>query len=317
MDSRSGQAPEAVMMVKPVSFGFNEQTAGTNAFQQNDPFAQAIEIQDQALKEFNVFVQKLKDKKLEVVVFDDTPEPHKPDSIFPNNWISFHDNGTVVLYPMQAANRRLERRGEFLITLQKDHNFDVRQILDFTRHEEDNKFLEGTGSIVFDYVNKIAYANRSPRTDIELLEELAETIGYKLIKFEAVDKNGQPIYHTNVIMCIGEKFAVICSDCLPVEKEKEIVLSSLKNSGHEVIELSLEQLSSFAGNMMEVKNKEGKNFLILSETAYNSLNSDQIQRLSKYAELLPIKINTIEKYGGGSVRCMLAGIFLPRLFNEQ
>ncbi|CAN5439419.1 arginine deiminase-related protein [soil metagenome] len=313
MTSQFGQAPNAVMMVKPVSFGFNEQTAGSNAFQQNDPMLKAMEIQEQALEEFNNFVQKLKDKNLEVIVFDDTPEPHKPDSIFPNNWISFHENGTVVLYPMQAANRRLERRSEFLITMQKDHDFDVRQILDFTHHEEDDKFLEGTGSIVFDYKNKIAYANSSPRTDMELLEDLTDTLGYTFIKFEAVDKKGQPIYHTNVIMCIGEKFAVICADCLPSDKEREMVLSSLKNSGHEVVEISFDQLLSFSGNMMEVKNKEGKSFLVLSQTAYNSLHDEQIQRLSKYAELLPIKINTIEKYGGGSVRCMLAGIFLPKL----
>jgi hypothetical protein len=316
MQNLPNQAPEAVMMIKPVKFGYNEQTAGTNSFQQSDNSINPLEIQNKALEEFNIFVGTLRDKNIEVIVFEDTEEPHKPDSIFPNNWISCHHDGTVILYPMHAANRRLERRGEFLIDLQKEYHFDIRQILDFTKHEDNDKYLEGTGSIVFDYVHKVAYANISPRTNLELLNEVTETIGYRLFTFDAVDKNGNPIYHTNVVMCVGEKFAVVCTSCIPADEEKKLLLESLQESGHEVIDISYKQLVQFAGNMMEVKNQVGEKYLIMSSRAHNSLDHQQIKRLEKYATLLPIKIETIEKYGGGSVRCMLAGIFLQRLQKE-
>ncbi|MDQ3394030.1 MAG: arginine deiminase-related protein [Bacteroidota bacterium] len=312
MQNLVNQAPDTVMMIRPVLFGFNEQTASTNSFQQKDAHI-SQEVQENALKEFNGFVARLRDENIEVVVFDDTLEPHKPDSIFPNNWISFHHDGTVVLYPMHAANRRFERRGEFLISLQKDHNFDLKQILDFSKHEDNNQFLEGTGSIVFDYINKIAYANQSPRTDIELLEQLTEAIDYSLVKFNALDKNENSIYHTNVVMCIGEKFAVICTSCIPTEEEKNLVLDSLQATGHEIIDISYVQLVQFAGNMMEVKNKDGKSYVAMSSRAFNSLSTEQRMKIEKYANPLPIDIGTIEKYGGGSVRCMLAGIFLPKL----
>lgn len=317
MKNNPVQAPDALMMVRPIKFGYNVETASTNSFQLNDLSLQEMEIQQNALNEFNVFVETLRKHDIEVVVFDDTPEPHTPDSVFPNNWISFHHDGTVVLYPMHAKNRRLERRGEFLLELQKKHHFDIRQILDFTKHEENGKFLEGTGSIVFDYKNNIAYANTSPRTNPELLEILSTELGCKVIQFDAHDRKGDPIYHTNVVMCIGEGFAVVCTSCIPDKNEKNQLIKSLKDTGHEIVDISIDQLSMFAGNMIEVKNKDGQPFLILSETANNSLMPEQINVLKKYATLLPIKITTIETYGGGSVRCMLAGIFLPKLEAKQ
>lgn len=293
-----------VLMIKPVQFGFNEQTATSNSFQENSNDLNSNQIQSKALNEFNAFVDLLKTKGIDVIVFEDTKLPPTPDSVFPNNWISFHENKTVVLYPMLAENRRLERRNDIIDFFKIENS----NLIDLTNHEKQNHFLEGTGSIVFDYMNQIAYANCSPRTDKKLLEDLCEKLNYKIITFKAIDENGKDIYHTNVLMCIGKDFAVLCSDSIPNKEELKLVIKSLENTGHEIIEITYQQMNSFAGNMYQLFNSSGKSFIILSEQAYNSLNKEQLIKLEQYGELLHTPLYTIEKNGGGSARCMITDV---------
>jgi hypothetical protein len=291
---KSSQAPSAVLMIRPKSFGFNSQTAATNAFQSNSN-SDELTISTIAVQEFDTMVDVLRSNDIEVVVVEDTDEPQKPDAIFPNNWISFHHDGSIVLYPMLAENRRAERNISVLKELESFYT--IRQTIDLTSFEKENKFLEGTGSIVFDYVNKIAYASRSARTDEDVLN--------------AVDETGQEIYHTNVLMCVGSKFAIICLDAIQQEDDQEKLLDSFSATGHKVIAISYEQMKLFAGNMMEVLSKSDEPFVLLSEKAFLSLLPGQLDALSKFAEPVALKIPTIEHYGGGSVRCMVAGIFNP------
>lgn len=294
-------------MIRPVSFGFNEQTAGSNAFQNRDADQQAV--QDKALAEFDGFVKTLKENGVSVTVVDDTAQPHTPDSIFPNNWVSFHADGTVFLYPMQAENRRLERREDIISKL--EDTFKVAHVIDLSRFEAENKFLEGTGSMVLDRENKIAYACLSPRTDKEVLTLFCEQAGYKAISFEAADANGKAIYHTNVLMCIGSGFAVVCTDSIPNPHEKVVVLESLRSPHKEVVEVTFDQMNRFAGNMLEVKNKAGENLIVMSQNAYQALDEEQKVTLKKYGKLVYADINTIETNGGGSARCMIAEVHLP------
>jgi hypothetical protein len=306
------QASSSLLMVKPKKFGYNLFTAATNSFQKENINIDPLQIHNIALKEFEDFVEALKKNRIDVVIFEDLHDK-SPDSIFPNNWISFHEDGTVVLYPMFAPNRRLERRSDILVSLQKVHNFDVKQILDFTHHEKDLKYLEGTGSIVFDYVNKIAYSNISVRTDLQVLDKLMKTLNYSLVHFKAVDKGMLDIYHTNVLMCIAEKYAVVCAESIPDSEERKIVIRSLKETDHEIVYITYEQLNSFAGNMLEVLNQDGESNLLMSQTAYKSLSSHQLNQIHKYSKILPMKVDVIETFGGGSVRCMVAGIHLPKM----
>lgn len=302
------QAPSAVLMVRPKSFGFNPQTAGTNAFQrQSGDDVQSIG--QKALVEFDKMVDLLRSNDIEVIVAEDTDQPVKPDAIFPNNWISFHHDGTIVLYPMLAENRRAERANTVLDKIEQ--NLTVRNKIDLTSYERQNKFLEGTGSIVFDYVNRIAYASRSLRTDEQVLNYLSDKLSFIPIVFDAVDEQGQPVYHTNVLMCIGEKFVILCLDAIQEEKDQEKLLDSFGSTNHKVIAISYGQMKLFAGNMMEVKSKSGEPFVLMSQRAYLSLLPGQLDAISKFAEPIPISIPTIEEYGGGSVRCMIAGIFNP------
>jgi hypothetical protein len=300
------QAPSAVLMVRPKSFGFNPQTAGTNSFQQqSDDNAKAIS--EQTLAEFDKMVDLLRSNDIEVIVVDDTDQPLKPDAIFPNNWISFHHDGTVVLYPMLAENRRTERTNPVIKNIQQ--NFSVKKTIDLTSFENQNKFLEGTGSIVFDYSNRIAYASRSPRTNEFVLKELTEKLGFTSFVFDAVDEQGQPIYHTNVLMCIGDKFVVICLDAIQNEDDQEKLLKSFASTNRKVIAISYEQMKLFTGNIMEVKSRSGESFVLMSQRAYYSLLPGQLDAISRFTEPIPVSIPTIETYGGGSVRCMVAGIF--------
>lgn len=304
------QSTSHVLLIRPAKFGFNRQTAVSNFFQKKLE-VEENELSKLALVEFDSAVSTLRANGINVTVVDDTENPEKPDAIFPNNWISLHPDGTAVLYPMQAQNRRTERRKEIIELLKQ--NFEINQIKDFSVFENENRFLEGTGSIVFDHVNKIAYACLSPRTDKELLLKLCSILGYKPCYFHAWDKTGNEIYHTNVMMCIGEKFAVICLDAIKNKEEKTMVSKTLSNNGLQIIEISLDQMENFAGNMLHLKSQGKKNILTLSQSAFNSLGFEQKHQIEQYCVLVPLSIPTIETIGGGSARCMIAEIFLqPR-----
>ncbi len=302
------QTTNHILMIRPVDFKFNAQTAGNNKFQQNTT---SDNVQDLALQEFDGFVGMLRDNGVDVTVIDDTISPETPDSIFPNNWVSFHDNGDVILYPMFSENRRAERRKEILDRIHED--FLITRTLDLSGNELKNIFLEGTGSLVLDRVNRIAYACLSLRTDQQVLAEFCSKAGYKAVVFNALDDQGFPIYHTNVMMCIGSEFAVVCFDSIPNEEERNTLKQSLVDTNKEIIEISFSQMNQFAGNMLEVKSKTGENLLVMSEQAYLSLNENQITSLSKYCKLIYAPLYTIEKNGGGSARCMLAEIHLPKV----
>lgn len=300
------QTTNHILMIRPVDFKFNAQTAGNNKFQQE---SSENDVQQQALKEFDGFVAMLRANGVDVTVIDDTPEPATPDSIFPNNWVSFHEDGSVFLYPMFSENRRAERRKDIIEQLGK--KFQLNHISDLSFFEQQVLFLEGTGSMVLDRENKIAYACLSVRTDEEVLSNFCMLTGYTPFTFQAVDQTRFPIYHTNVMMCVGDNFAVVCLDSLPDATEKEKLRQSLLNTSKEVIEISFEQMNHFAGNMLQVKSNTGESLLVMSEQAYLSLNSTQISSLEKHCKLIYAPLYTIEKNGGGSARCMLAEIHLP------
>lgn len=295
-------------MIRPVSFGFNEQTAESNAFQVV-PSVKQLNVQEKALTEFDAFAEMLKQNGVDVTVVDDTINPHTPDSIFPNNWVSFHDDGTVYLYPMQAENRRAERRQDIPAMLQK--TFRINTITDLSRFEQQNKFLEGTGSMVLDRDNKIAYACISPRTNVEVLNEFARLSGFGIISFTAADQHKKAIYHTNVMMCMGDRFCVVCLDAIPDPKEEQQVIQSLESTKKEIIEISPRQMNEFAGNMLQLKNQSGEALLVMSQRAWNALHPDQKSRLETFAKPVFAPLDVIETNGGGSARCMIAEIHLP------
>jgi hypothetical protein len=300
-------APTTLLMIRPVNFGFNEQTAGSNAFQNRD--AEQQQVQDKALDEFDSFVAVLRENGVEVIIINDTPEPHTPDSIFPNNWVSFHSTGDVLLYPMQAENRRLERRED--IIRQLEEMFTVNHLIDLSRFEQHGKFLEGTGSMVLDRGNKLAYACLSPRTDIDVLHEFCKQTGYEPIVFHAFDKNGQAIYHTNVLMCIADRYVVICLDSITDAAERQRVVTPFFQTGKDIFDISFEQMNHFAGNMLEVFDKDGDSLLVMSASAYQSLDDRQIATLQQFSRIVYAEIPTIERNGGGSARCMMAEVRLP------
>ena len=300
----SSQTTSKVFMVKPVCFGFNEQTAGNNAFQK-EGFNQGA--QEKALKESNDFVSLLRENGIEVAIAEDTLEPKTPDSIFPNNWFSTHSEGKLVLYPMFAPNRRAERKDVFLEEIKK--NFDCKKIVDLTKWENEGKFLEGTGSMVLDRVAKVAYACKSPRTCEEVFNDFCKKLEFTPLLFNAVDKNDKMIYHTNVLMCIGSTFAVVCTDSIKDKEECKKVVKSLEKSGKKVVKITFDQMEHFAGNMLEVKNKEGKRFLIMSQTAFDCLTDEQKDYLGKECTILHPRIECVEVNGGGSARCMMAELF--------
>lgn len=290
-------------MIRPVEFGFNQQTAESNSFQQVSATSDSISIQSKALAEFDAFVKKLTEAGIEIVVYEDTPTPHTPDSIFPNNWISFH-NHQLVLYPMLAENRRQERRADIISDFKKNDTI----VIDLSKFENKKMYLEGTGSIVFDYEHLVAYASHSPRTDKLLFEQITKQLGFEGIMFKAVDKNGNDIYHTNVLMCVGNGFVVLCKECIPDKIELDHLIDSLTFHKHEIIPITLEQMNSFAGNMYQLYNSKGESFIVMSEQAFKALNSAQIKQLEQYGNILHSPLYTIEQYGGGSARCMIADI---------
>lgn len=299
-----------VLMIRPVRFEGNVQTASSNRFQKSMNLS-TQSTQTRALSEFENLVSVLRQAGVRIHEINDTLEPHTPDSLFPNNWVSFHADGTVVLYPMLALNRRLERRQDILEHLSTHSRFRISRVVDLTHHERDEKYLEGTGSLVLDRANRIAYACTSPRTDLDVLGDFAQQLDYEVVSFEATDANGVAIYHTNVLMCVGSRFAAICSAAIR-EDARASVLASLRNAGHEILDLSFEQMNAFAGNMLELRGVQGEALVAMSTTALQSLSSEQREVLTKYAgRIVSAPIPTIETLGGGSVRCMLAEIALP------
>lgn len=301
------QSTSHILMIRPVNFAFNDETAGSNAFQKRN--TEKNEANEKAQWEFDGMVNILRENRVDVTVIDDTADPYTPDSIFPNNWISFHHDGDIFLYPMQAENRRLERRRDIITQLEEV--FEVKHITDLSGFEQESKFLEGTGSMVLDRVNKIAYACISPRTDRDVLTLFCEQAGYKEVSFHAYDEYHMPIYHTNVLMCIGSGFSVICLDSITDDGERNAVTSILKLTHKEIISISFEQMNNFAGNMLEVKNKEGETLIVMSQNAFNALDDEQKGTLEKFGKLVYADINTIETNGGGSARCMMAEVHLP------
>lgn len=297
------QNSDHLLMIQPVNFGFNAETAVNNTFQVNTK----ENVQEKALKEFNDFVNLLRENKVDVTVIPDTADPFTPDSIFPNNWISFHADGNVFLYPMFAENRRKEKK-QHVLEILKDKFF-ISQVNDLSKYENENLFLEGTGSMVLDRDSRIAYACISSRTDKNLLNEFCDLIDYSLVNFFSKDMNGVDIYHTNVMMCIADKFAVICLASINDESERESVIKRLTLTNKDIIDISLQQLNSFAGNMLQVSNAGNELLLVMSTQAYRSLARDQINRLEKYNRIIHSPLDTIEAAGGGSARCMMAEIF--------
>jgi hypothetical protein len=308
----SAQLTSSVMMIRPVNFGYNKETAESNAFQVADVPEGAAALQEKALKEFNAFTERLNQAQIEVIIFDDAPSPYTPDSIFPNNWVTFHEDGRVVLYPMQAHNRRLERKQQFITSLKQDHGFQISEIIDLSYFEEEEKFLEGTGSMILDRQHKIAYACYSSRTHPEVLNFFCNLFGYKAVLFNALDKNNIPIYHTNVVMSVGENIAIVCTETIKDASEKNQLTGLLKETGKKVIDLSMDQLFSFAGNMLQLKNRQNQPVLVMSQQGYESLTHKQKDEILAVTDILHSDIRHIETYGGGSARCMIAEIFCPR-----
>lgn len=308
------QTTNTILMVRPTSFRANEQTAVNNHYQKEmNDVAQAT-LQLKAQEEFDAFVEKLRSIGVHVVVFEAKDSLDTPDSHFPNNWISFHENGTVGLYPMFAENRRSERRESILDQLESE-GFNIKNIIDYTSAEDDNLFLEGTGSLLLDRVNRKAYCALSERANEELFIEFCEDFEFTPIVFTAnqtVDGNRTPIYHTNVMMCLGETFAVICLASIDDKKERKNVIKHLKEDGKEIIDINEKQVNNFAGNMLQVKGKDDKRYLIMSQAAYYTLSPAQIKTLEKHTKIASSSLNVIEACGGGSARCMMAEVFLPR-----
>lgn len=299
-------------MIEPIAFKFNKQTASNNYFQKKNDSLSNDKVQANALTEFKALVKKLEEKEVSVLVFKDNDDLNTPDAIFPNNWISFHENKSVVLYPLYAKNRRYERRIDIIDSLRKEHNFSISKILDYSEHEDNAQFLEGTGSLILDRENKICYACLSERTNKELVVKFCEDFSYTPILFNAfqtVNKQRLKIYHTNVIMNIGITYAVVCFDAIDNVDEKEMVRDQLLKSGKDIIEINESQLDQFAGNMLQVMGDQP--YLVMSLTAYNSLSKEQISRLESHNPIIYSNLSTIENYGGGSARCMMAEIFLP------
>jgi len=308
------QITDQILMIRPASFRMNEETAVNNFFQKSTEELNAT-TNKKAQAEFDAFVQKLKNEGVEVHVVEDDAQLNTPDALFPNNWISFHENGNVALYPMFAENRRRERREEVFLQLE-EKGFAFNQIFDYTQAEDEGVFLEGTGSLILDRTNRKAYCALSPRADEELLIEFCEDFEFMPVIFTAnQDVNGKrlPIYHTNVMMCIGEGFAVICTATIDDAKERKNVLQQLKNDGKEIIDITEAQMQNFAGNMLQVKSATSNDtFLVMSQSARNALTQNQVSKIEKFTQILSTDLTCIETNGGGSARCMMAEIFTPK-----
>jgi len=303
------QVTDTILMIRPASFGYNSETAVNNFFQSRTN-EEREQLQQAALKEFDRMVHALENNEIEVLVVNDTHEPPKPNAIFPNNWLATSPEGIVSVFPLFAQNRRAEKRDDILKMLEE--KFIVKDLHDWTEYEPEGEFLEGTGSMVMDYDDKVIYACYSPRTDLSVLEKFANANGYRAIVFLATDKDGNAVYHTNVMMTVGEKFAILCEEAIEEEWELIAIRQLLETTEHEIIPITREQMHEFAGNMLEVKNKKGENILVMSQRAFIALTADQKEKLSGFSKLLPIPVPTIERVEGGSVRCMMTEIFLEK-----
>lgn len=293
-----------LLMIRPAHFGYNAQTAVNNSFQIK---ADQAGVPEKGLREFDALVGKLRAHEIEVTVMEDSPEPNTPDAIFPNNWISFHDAGTLCLYPMYAPNRRLERKPAMLESISRI--FPVKNRIDLTHYENKNQFLEGTGSMVLDRDHRIAYAGISPRTDLIVLEDFCKQLNYQSCVFHAFDGQGKPIYHTNVMMCVADRFVVICLEAIWDAAENKLVLQTIVASGKEIIPITLGQMNHFAGNMLQVENAKEEKFLVMSSAAFKALTQDQIKKLSSFNRIIHSPLHAIESNGGGSARCMIAEVY--------
>jgi hypothetical protein len=310
------QTTSTLLMIRPEGFRMNEQTAVNNYYQKVLDGLGADKVSESAEKEFDRFVDVLQNKGVQVVVIQDTPEPSTPDAVFPNNWVSFHHDGRVALYPMFAENRRQERREDIFDELKNLHGLQVNEIIDFTEFEDHSKYLEGTGSMILDRANRIAYAALSERTDrraFELFCEVFDYVGVIFEAFQSVEGERKPIYHTNVMMCVANHFAILCLDSIDDADEREMLIQTLRDSGKEIISITEEQTQRFAGNMLEVANTEGKALLVMSTSAFEALEKGQIDRIEKHCEIVHSSLDTIEACGGGSARCMMAEVFLPKI----
>ena len=309
------QSTNTILMIRPLAFNYNVQTAVNNHYQNANDFASnSNQINLTAQTEFDNFVLKLRSFGVDVIVFQDDDKFDTPDSVFPNNWISFHSNGDIALYPMFAKNRRNERREDVVKYIEKNRYL-INDVIDYSSAEESNIFLEGTGSIVLDRLNRKAYCAVSERSNEELLIEFCEDFEYTPVVFNAfqsVNEARELIYHTNVMMCVADNFVIICLDCIDDKKEKNNVIAHLKDDGKEIIEISENQVNSFAGNMLQILDRNSNSLLIMSESAYNVLTRAQKDIINKYAKIVFSSLNTIETYGGGSARCMMAEVFLPK-----
>jgi len=307
---RDSQLTSDVLMIRPARFCANPQTKESNRFQRDN--GQSGDARDAAAREFESLAGALRHAGIGVHIVDDTPQPHTPDALFPNNWVSFHSDGTVVLYPMMAPNRRQERRMDVLEAVEKAHGFRIRNIVDLTAHEANSEFLEGTGSLVLDRENRVAYACQSPRTNLQVIGEFSQQLDYEVVAFDAFDATGTQIYHTNVMMSVGRRFAVVCSESIRSD-QRAAVIATLKTSGREVIEITFDQMNAFAGNILELATDGGGSIVALSDAARSAFTQQQRDHLASLAgPLVSASIPTIEALGGGSVRCMLAEIFLPK-----
>jgi len=308
------QITNSILMIRPVQFRMNEQTAVNNYYQKTIEHLSSDAVNALAVEEFDAFVQKLRAAGIQVVVVDDTKEFDTPDSIFPNNWISFHQNGTIALYPMFAENRRFERK-ESVVEAVEQKGFSIKHVVDYSEAEQENLFLEGTGSIILDREYQKAYCALSPRADEQLFIEFCEDFDFFPVIFSAyqtVNQKREKIYHTNVMMCIGSTFAVICLDSIDDKKERKNVIYHLKKDNKDIIEITEDQVNQFAGNMLQLLGKNNTPFLIMSQSAFDSLRADQLSKLEKHTKIISSSLQTIEACGGGSARCMMAEIFLPK-----
>ena len=310
-----GQTTNDILMVSPKGFSYNPQTAQNNTFQSNKNLFNKNNLTKNSIEEFDQFAEKLYDSGINVIIPDSIASEDCPDAVFPNNWVTFHEDGSVILYPMYAPNRRKERKQGILDFLVDNHSFKINNIIDMSKNEENGLFLEGTGSMLLDRKNKIAYAALSERTSKKLLQNFGKAMDYEYNFFNAFDIKSEfllPIYHTNVMMCLGINFAVVCLEIIIDEKEKNNIKKSILKSGKQIIDISFSQVQSFAGNMLELKDANNQPLIVMSTNAYQSLEKTQLKKLQRHGRIIHSSLDTIEKFGGGSARCMIAEVFLPK-----